>query len=175
MTSFDVAQSDRVETFATLHESGTFIVPNPWDADTARPFAGLGFPAQATTSGGLAFAVGRADGGNLVTRDEILANVQAITAATAPRYRLTWRVVSARRRAMSPRPSGWPRRPARSAGPDHAAVAATGCRLSGKASAPGCSEIPNVSIAFTCDSHGGASSAPPSRAARRGGRVHRVP
>jgi 2-methylisocitrate lyase-like PEP mutase family enzyme len=79
----DAAQADRAETFAALHRSGTFVVPNPWDAGTARLFAGLGFPALATTSGGLAFGLGRADGANLVTRDETLVNVGIIAAATA--------------------------------------------------------------------------------------------
>ncbi|MFV2104318.1 isocitrate lyase/PEP mutase family protein [Micromonospora sp. LOL_024] len=75
-------QSNRAKTFVTLHEAGTFIVPNPWDAGTAALFTGLGFPALATTSGGLAFGLGRADGANLVTRDETLANIRAIVAAT---------------------------------------------------------------------------------------------
>ena len=82
MTSVEVTQAERAEQFAALHENGTFVVPNPWDAGTARLFAGLGAPALATTSGGLAFALGRADGANLVTRDETLANVRAIAAAT---------------------------------------------------------------------------------------------
>jgi 2-methylisocitrate lyase-like PEP mutase family enzyme len=69
--------------FRALHERpGAFVIPNPWDAGTARLFASLGFPALATTSGGLAFALGRADGANLVSREETLANVRAIAAAT---------------------------------------------------------------------------------------------
>jgi 2-methylisocitrate lyase-like PEP mutase family enzyme len=75
-------QSRRAETFAALHQGPTFVLPNPWDAGTARLFTAQGFPALATTSGGLAFALGRPDGGNLVTRDETLANVAAIAAAT---------------------------------------------------------------------------------------------
>jgi 2-methylisocitrate lyase-like PEP mutase family enzyme len=82
VTFTETTQADRADAFAALHASGTFIVPNPWDAGTARLFAGLGFPALATTSGGLAFALGRADGANLVTREETLANVRAIAAAT---------------------------------------------------------------------------------------------
>lgn len=78
----DTGQGSRAERFAALHEKGTFVIPNPWDAGTARLFAGLGFPALATTSGGLAFGLGRADGANLVSRDETLANVRAIVAAT---------------------------------------------------------------------------------------------
>jgi 2-methylisocitrate lyase-like PEP mutase family enzyme len=76
------SQAERAHTFAALHERGTFVVPNPWDAGTARLFAGLGFPALATTSGGLAFALGRPDGAALVTRAETLDNVRSIAAAT---------------------------------------------------------------------------------------------
>lgn len=83
MTITTADQSRRAEQFAALHDKGTFVIPNPWDAGTARLFAGLGFPALATTSGGLAFGLGRPDGANLVTRDETLANVRAIVAATS--------------------------------------------------------------------------------------------
>lgn len=66
-----------------LHEGpGAFVVPNPWDAGSARILTGLGFPALATTSAGLAFALGRADGANLVTRQETLRNAADIVAAT---------------------------------------------------------------------------------------------
>lgn len=68
--------------FAKLHEAGSFVMPNPWDAGTARVLAGLGFAALGTTSGGLAFALGRQDGANLVSRDETLRNVAEIAAAT---------------------------------------------------------------------------------------------
>lgn len=83
MTTLDLDdQTRRAEAFAKLHEGETFVLPNPWDAGTARVFASLGFPALATTSGGVAFALGRADGANQVTRDETLANIAAIAAAT---------------------------------------------------------------------------------------------
>ena len=75
-------QSRRADAFVALHQHGTFVIPNPWDAGTARLFTGLGFAALATTSGGLAFALGRSDGANLVTREETLANIRAIVAAT---------------------------------------------------------------------------------------------
>lgn len=75
-------QKRRADTFAELHDGPTFVVANPWDAGSARILAGLGFPALATTSGGLAITLGRPDGANLVTRDEALANVSAIAAAT---------------------------------------------------------------------------------------------
>lgn len=75
-------QQRRGEVFARLHESGTFVIPNPWDAGTARLLTHLGFPALATTSGGLAFSLGRPDGAGRVSRDETLANLAAIVDAT---------------------------------------------------------------------------------------------
>ena len=55
------SQSDRARAFRALHERpGAFVIPNPWDVGTARILAGLGFAALATTSAGLAFALGRA-------------------------------------------------------------------------------------------------------------------
>src|ERR1044072_6069502 len=72
--------SDRVREFRRLHESGCFVIPNPWDAGSARFLAGLGFRALATTSAGCAWAQGRADHG--VDLDLTLANVRAIVAAT---------------------------------------------------------------------------------------------
>ncbi|GAA5160940.1 isocitrate lyase/PEP mutase family protein [Ornithinimicrobium tianjinense] len=52
---------DRVAQFHRLHESGCFVMPNPWDVGSARALAGLGFPALATTSAGFAWTLGRAD------------------------------------------------------------------------------------------------------------------
>ncbi|SBW25056.1 carboxyvinyl-carboxyphosphonatephosphorylmutase [Candidatus Protofrankia californiensis] len=75
-------QASRAELFQRLHEKDVFVVANVADAGSARLLTGLGFPALATTSAGLAFALGRADGGGLVTRDEALANAAAIAAAT---------------------------------------------------------------------------------------------
>lgn len=67
--------------FRALHErEGAFVIPNPWDAGTARILAALGFEALATTSAGLAFSLGKPDGG--VTREEALAHCRAIVAAT---------------------------------------------------------------------------------------------
>jgi 2-methylisocitrate lyase-like PEP mutase family enzyme len=69
--------------FARLHEGpGAFVVPNPWDAGTARLLAQQGFRALATTSGGLAFALGLPDGEARLSRDQVLGNVAAIAAAT---------------------------------------------------------------------------------------------
>jgi 2-methylisocitrate lyase-like PEP mutase family enzyme len=67
--------------FKALHESKeAFVIPNPWDAGTARILTGLGFQALTTTSAGLAFTLGRRDGG--VSRTEALANAKAIADST---------------------------------------------------------------------------------------------
>ncbi len=76
-------QHRRAVTFRDLHNGpDTFVIPNPWDAGTARLLTQAGFPALATTSAGLAYTLGRPDGANLITRDETLANARAIVAAT---------------------------------------------------------------------------------------------
>lgn len=76
-------QQDKGATFKALHEApGCFIIPNPWDAGTAKVLAALGFKALATTSGGYAFTAGKPDGALAVSRDEILANASAIVSAT---------------------------------------------------------------------------------------------
>ncbi|MET0998499.1 MAG: isocitrate lyase/phosphoenolpyruvate mutase family protein [Marmoricola sp.] len=54
-------REDRIAEFRRLHESGCFVMPNPWDAGTARALEQLGFPALATTSAGMAWALGRGD------------------------------------------------------------------------------------------------------------------
>jgi 2-methylisocitrate lyase-like PEP mutase family enzyme len=77
------SQSDKAQAFRALHERpGAFVIPNPWDVGTARILAGLGFEALATTSAGLAFALGRRDGEGAVSRDESLAHARAIVGAT---------------------------------------------------------------------------------------------
>jgi 2-methylisocitrate lyase-like PEP mutase family enzyme len=76
-------QADRGATFRALHaRPGVFIVPNPWDAGTAKLLAALGFEALATTSLGLANSLGRPDGAGAVSRTEVLDNCRAIAAAT---------------------------------------------------------------------------------------------
>lgn len=68
--------------FRELHNGpGPFVIPNPWNAGTAQILAGLGFPALATTSAGLAVALGLPDGANLLDRDMVLANAREIVAA----------------------------------------------------------------------------------------------
>lgn len=73
-------QAAKAATFKTLHEQGTFIIPNPWDAGTARLLSGMGFKALATTSAGHAFTHARPDGA--MGRDATLANARAIVEAT---------------------------------------------------------------------------------------------
>ena len=76
-----VSQTKKANAFRTLHEGpGAFVIPNPFDAGTARILAGLGFQALATTSAGCAFSLGRRDGA--ITRDEALAHARAIALAT---------------------------------------------------------------------------------------------
>lgn len=88
-----VSQLEKAKRFRELHKlpakagaqiesaaPGAFIIPNPWDAGSARILAGIGFEALATTSAGFAFSLGRRDG--MVTRDEMLAHCRAIVAAT---------------------------------------------------------------------------------------------
>ncbi|MFP6848720.1 MAG: isocitrate lyase/phosphoenolpyruvate mutase family protein [Pseudomonas sp.] len=77
-------QQQRAEAFKQLHErTGCFVIPNPWDAGSAKALAALGFEALATTSAGLAFSLGRCDGEGLLSRDETLDNARAIIDATA--------------------------------------------------------------------------------------------
>ena len=74
-------QTEKALAFRALHERpGAFIIPNPWDAGTAKLLAALGFEALATTSLGLANMLGRAD--SAVTRDEVIENCRTIAAAT---------------------------------------------------------------------------------------------
>lgn len=75
-----VTQSDKAEAFRALHREGCFIMPNPWDAGSARLLAGMGFAALATSSGAAAGVLGRRDGE--LTRDEALAHARGIVMAT---------------------------------------------------------------------------------------------
>lgn len=75
------SQAEKGRRFQELHaRPGAFVIPNPWDAGSARLLESLGFDALTTTSAGLAFALGRPDGG--ATRDETLANAKSIADAT---------------------------------------------------------------------------------------------
>jgi 2-methylisocitrate lyase-like PEP mutase family enzyme len=74
-------QSEKAVRFKALHAApGAFVIPNPWDAGSARVLAGLGFQALATSSGAAAGVLGRRDG--QITRDEALAHARAIVLAT---------------------------------------------------------------------------------------------
>ena len=74
-------QADKAHAFRALHErSGAFIIPNPWDAGSARILASFGFEALATTSAGAAFSAGRRDG--TIGREAMLAHVASIVDAT---------------------------------------------------------------------------------------------
>jgi 2-methylisocitrate lyase-like PEP mutase family enzyme len=74
-------QTSAVAKFRTMHESGCFVLPNPWDIGTAIYLEHLGFEALATTSAGFAFSRGKRDGG--VPRDEMLAHIREIVEATS--------------------------------------------------------------------------------------------
>ena len=77
------SQSDKVQTFRLLHDRpGTFVIPNPWDAGSARILTALGFEALATTSAGLAFSIGRRDSAAALPREAILQNARNIVEAT---------------------------------------------------------------------------------------------
>jgi 2-methylisocitrate lyase-like PEP mutase family enzyme len=75
-----LTQAEKAAAFRALHEGEPFVIPNPWDAGSARVLAALGFRALATTSSGFAFTLGRADGS--VTLDEVTTHVRALDGAT---------------------------------------------------------------------------------------------
>jgi 2-methylisocitrate lyase-like PEP mutase family enzyme len=75
-----LSQQEKGEAFRALHEGDPFLIPNPWDAGTAKVLAGIGFKALTTTSGGLAFALGNPDG--TVTLEEMGDHVAAVSRAT---------------------------------------------------------------------------------------------
>ena len=73
--------ADRVTAFRRLHESGIFVMPNPWDVGSARALEQLGFPALATTSAGMAWTLGKAD--TEVGLDDVLRHLETIAGAVA--------------------------------------------------------------------------------------------
>jgi 2-methylisocitrate lyase-like PEP mutase family enzyme len=75
-----VTQQEKAERFRALHEGEPFVIPNPWDAGSARVLAALGFEALATTSSGFAFTLGRLDGG--ATLDEVAEHIGELDRAT---------------------------------------------------------------------------------------------
>ena len=72
--------SQKREAFRRLHEGGCFVLPNPWDVGSARILHHLGFKALASTSAGMAWAMGRADGE--VSLDEVLLHLSSLAHAT---------------------------------------------------------------------------------------------
>jgi 2-methylisocitrate lyase-like PEP mutase family enzyme len=75
-----VTQEQKAEAFRELHAGEPFVIPNPWDAGSARVLEALGYKALATTSSGFAFTLGRVDGN--VTLDEVVEHVRALVQAT---------------------------------------------------------------------------------------------
>ncbi|MGY3438821.1 MULTISPECIES: isocitrate lyase/PEP mutase family protein [unclassified Marinovum] len=76
-------QAAKFQTFQALHHTdGAFVIPNPWDAGSARILSAMGFAALATTSAGYAFSAGKRDSFASLTRAEILANARDIVGAT---------------------------------------------------------------------------------------------
>jgi 2-methylisocitrate lyase-like PEP mutase family enzyme len=75
------SQQRKAERFRALHAGPPFVIPNPWDAGSARVLAALGFQALATTSSGFAFTLGRRDG--QATLDEVIEHARAVDSATA--------------------------------------------------------------------------------------------
>src|SRR4051794_3563008 len=76
-------RSEKYQLFKALHERpGAFVIPNPWNAGTARMLDAIGYEALATTSAGFAFSIGRLDSAAALTRDRILENAKEIVDAT---------------------------------------------------------------------------------------------
>jgi len=73
-------QQQKAVAFRALHDGEAFVIPNPWDAGSARVLAALGFKALATTSSGFAFTLGRLDG--QATLDEVVEHAAVLDQAT---------------------------------------------------------------------------------------------
>ena len=76
-------QASTIEVFRALHESGCFVLPNPWDSGSAFYLERLGFKAVATTSAGFAFSKALADGPEFVSRDMMLEHFRELVEATS--------------------------------------------------------------------------------------------
>ena len=74
-------QQEKGIAFGALHQGDAFVIPNPWDAGSARVLEALGFKALATTSSGFAFTLGRLDGA--ATLDEVIEHTRALVRATS--------------------------------------------------------------------------------------------
>ncbi len=78
-----MTREQKYKAFKELHErTGTFVIPNPWNAGTSKILTALGFEALATTSAGYAFSIGQEDSTANLTRDGILQNAKEIVEAT---------------------------------------------------------------------------------------------
>ncbi|MBN9583292.1 MAG: isocitrate lyase/phosphoenolpyruvate mutase family protein, partial [Afipia sp.] len=75
-----ISTKQKRQQFRMLHESGCFVLPNPWDIGSARLLQGMGFRALASTSSGFAWSTGRPD--NAVGCEDALAHLTALCAAT---------------------------------------------------------------------------------------------
>ncbi|WNV10979.1 isocitrate lyase/phosphoenolpyruvate mutase family protein [Tardiphaga sp. 709] len=75
-----ISTAEKRANFRKLHESGCFVLPNPWDVGSARYLAHLGFKALASTSAGYAWSTGRPD--NKVTADDVIEHLALLSAAT---------------------------------------------------------------------------------------------
>ena len=80
MTGIRPSTADKRKAFRKLHETGCFVIPNPWNVGSARYLQGLGFPALATTSSGYAHSQGYADGA--LSLDQVLAHFAELADAT---------------------------------------------------------------------------------------------
>jgi len=82
-SAINVTHEQKYKAFKALHERpGTFVIPNPWNAGTAKILTALGFEALATTSAGYAFSIGQEDSTANLTRDGILQNAKEVVEAT---------------------------------------------------------------------------------------------
>jgi 2-methylisocitrate lyase-like PEP mutase family enzyme len=80
MTRTRPTVAEKRRAFHQLHQTGCFVIPNPWDVGSALYLQSMGFKALATTSSGCAWTQGRADGG--ISRDQVLTHLESVVAAT---------------------------------------------------------------------------------------------
>ena len=81
MHATDTGLAEKAADFRALHEGEPFVIPNPWDAGSAKVLAGMGLKALASTSSGFAFTLGRPDG--TATLDEVVEHAGALDRATS--------------------------------------------------------------------------------------------
>src|ERR1700760_175227 len=80
----DLAQKDMAEAFRRMHRGQLLLLPNAWDPMSARQFEAAGFPAIATTSGGVAWALGHADGEKTPWKDVVAAHERIVRSVRVP-------------------------------------------------------------------------------------------